>query len=288
MRRCAKCISVLIVTFLYQAPVVAEPGPVASAASPTDLPPNITKLIRYGQVLRSPMVRPQGTTRPVAYELGTCHQLDRDHCLLVASMDEQGGGDLCVGNDGFIIEKLSDIATAEAIPLNRSVREFAPDGGAEKAFLAKYPALGAFVPLGAVLANGKPHPAAGTGVLFSGTSIFRPDKTTQEDKPKQEVEVIQLRWDGSQLEIVHREIISKLLDLELTGSTPIASCTGRGVSLSVRNSPRRRNCLSLRLGWTAVEADSAKQSHGKIAQGNGIISASAGRHVLFANALPRP
>ena len=38
------------------------------------------------------------------------------------------------------------------------------------------------------------------------------------------VEIIQLRWDGSQLQIVSHEIVSQFLGLELNGSTPLASC----------------------------------------------------------------
>jgi hypothetical protein len=143
-------------------------------------------------------------------------------------MDEQGGGDLGVGNDGFVIQKLSDLKTAKAIPLNRAVKNYTTPAG-EKAFLAKYPGVGWFVPRGALLADGKPHPAAGTGVLFSCTSPFHPDKTTQDfDKKNLEssrkVEVMQVRWDGSHFEVVSREIVSKLMDLALTGSTPLGSC----------------------------------------------------------------
>jgi hypothetical protein len=198
--------------------------PASTIAESAGLPANIKQIIHHGRILARPAVQPEGTTREIAYELGFCHQLDRDHCLVVASMDEQGGGDLCVGNDGFIIQKLGDVATAKAIPLNRAVKDFTLAPGAEKVFLAKYPAVGAFVPLGALLPNGQPHPAAGTGLLFSCASTFRADKTTQDETSKRLVEVMQLRWDGSQLKIGHREVVAKLLDLELTGSTPIASC----------------------------------------------------------------
>ena len=75
------------------------------------------------------------------------------------------------------------------------------------------------------LPNGKPHPAAGTGVLFSCTSTYRAEDKTEDDKTKRMVEVIQLRWDGSQLQIVSHEIVSHLLGLELNGSTPLASCS---------------------------------------------------------------
>jgi hypothetical protein len=188
------------------------------------LPPNISRLVQHGRVLRRPAAQPDATQGAVAYELGHCLQLDRDHCLLVASMDEQGGGDLCVGNDGFIIKTLSYIDAKNAIPLNRAVADFELTPGAEKRFLAKYPAVGSFIPLGARLPNSEPHPAAGTGVLFSCTSTFRADKTTQDENSKREVEVLQLRWDGSSLQITSREIVSQFLDLELTGSTPLASC----------------------------------------------------------------
>jgi hypothetical protein len=195
-----------------------------TAEKPNSLPPNIKRLIHHGRVLAHPAKQPEGTKLAVAYELGRCLQLDRDHCLVVASMDESGGGDLCVGNDAFVIQKLSDVAAEKAIPLNRAVQDYELTPGAEKTFLAKYPAVGTFVPLGAELPDGKPHPAAGTGVLFSCASTFRADKTTQDEKSKRMVEVLQLRWDGAHLQIVNHEILSQFLGLELNGSTPLASC----------------------------------------------------------------
>jgi hypothetical protein len=199
----------------------------AAADSPHSaaLPANIKRIIHHGRILAGPTSQPENTHSAVAYELGRCLQLDRDHCLIVASMDEQGGGDLCVGNDCFVIQKLSDLVAEKAIPLNRSEVNHVSGAGAEKRFLAKYPALGTFVPLGARLPNGKSHPAAGTGLLFSGTSTFRADKTTQDEKSKRSVEVIQLRWDGSTLQITSHELVTRMLDLELSGSIPLANCS---------------------------------------------------------------
>jgi len=77
------------------------------------------KIVHHGLILGKSAKKPEGTKGIVAYELGNIFQLDRTHCLLVASMDEQGGPDLCVGNDGYIFEKLSDIKPEKAIPLNR-------------------------------------------------------------------------------------------------------------------------------------------------------------------------
>src|SRR5882757_10578756 len=108
---------------------IAADAPARKASADTiDPPANIKRVVHHGRMLHSPAEQPENTSRAVNYELATCHQLDRDHCLLVASMDEQGGGDLCVGNDGFVIQKLSDVAAAKAIPINRSVYKAEPGG----------------------------------------------------------------------------------------------------------------------------------------------------------------
>jgi hypothetical protein len=219
---CPILVTVMLSVPLIQSGLADDARSQSKPVQSETLPPNIKQLIHHGQILARPAKQPEGTQGAVAYELGRCLQLDRDHCLVVASMDEQGGGDLCVGNDAFVVQKLSDVAAAKAIPINRSVYETTPGG--DKRFVAKYPAVGNFVPLGARLPNGKPHPAAGTGVLFSCTSTYRAEDKTEDDKTKRMVEVIQLQWDGSQLQVVSHEIVSQFLGLELNGSTPLASC----------------------------------------------------------------
>jgi hypothetical protein len=77
------------------------------------------RLVQHGRILTHPASQPEYTTRPVSYELGTAFQLDRDHCLLLASMREQGGHDFEVGNDGFIFQRLNDIRPERAIAINR-------------------------------------------------------------------------------------------------------------------------------------------------------------------------
>ncbi len=237
----------------------------AQSSSSEKLPPNIKRLIHHGAMLTRPKEQPENTTKEVAYELGRCLQLDRDHCLVVASMDEQGGGDLGVGNDAFVIQKLCDLKTANAIPLNRAVKDYALMPGGGKAFLAKYPGVGWFVPRGALLADGKPHPAAGTGVLFSCTSPFHTDKTTQDidpqgKDPKREVEVMQVRWDGSHFEVVSHVIVPQLMDLELTGSTPLGSCPqDEGVLFSFGTI--RDGVVVYRFDWNGKEW--APTRHGK-------------------------
>src|SRR5262245_58681209 len=67
------------------------------------------RVVPRGMLLHAPSTQPACSKLPTSYELGVCFQLDRDHCLLVSNLDEQGGPDLCVGNDAFVFEKLSDI-----------------------------------------------------------------------------------------------------------------------------------------------------------------------------------
>src|SRR3954470_23715124 len=80
----------------------------------------IKKVIPRGMLLHVPATQPACSKLPTSYELGSCFQLDDTHCLLVSSLDEQGGPDLCVGNDAFVFEKLSDIQSEKAIIINRA------------------------------------------------------------------------------------------------------------------------------------------------------------------------
>ena len=163
------------------------------------------KIVHHGQALGKPAKTPEGTKNIVSYELGEILQLDRTHCLLMASMDEQGGPDLCVGNDGFVFEKLSDIKAENAIPLNRVETNYKRKDGKGEGFLAKYPLTGGFIPLDARLENGRPHPGAGTGILVSECLAFSFDRSgpvnANADYNSWEgiVEIIQVKWTGEKL-----------------------------------------------------------------------------------------
>jgi hypothetical protein len=163
----------------------------------------IRKIVRYGKILGAPEVQPEGTSHPVCYELGQLLQLDRDTCLLAASLDEQGGPDLCVGNDGFIFRHIRDINDKNRLVLNRGEPNYRLRSGKGMGFQAKYPANGAFVPLGAKLEDGMPHPAAGKGFLISPGLTFTPDKTRIDHDGDVTFDLLQLSWDGNQLEIRH-------------------------------------------------------------------------------------
>jgi hypothetical protein len=177
----------------------------------------IKNLISHGRILDRPSRQPFGTQNSVGYELGRCFQLDRDHCLLVASMDEQGGGDLCVGNDGFIFQRLSDIQASNAISLNFPDPNYSLKRHKGTAYLAKYPITGGFVPLDAKLENGQPHPAAGTGIFVSTGMTFAPDRASANQNSELVFEFMQIRWDGRFLKITERTLMDYALGLTLSG-----------------------------------------------------------------------
>ena len=181
---------------------------------------SIKKIIHHGRILSRPTRQPFGTRNSVGYELGKCFQLDREHCLLVASMDEQGGGDLCVGNDGFIFKNLSEIQAENAIPINAPDPDYKLRSCDGLAYLAKFPVGGGFVPLGATLDDGKPHPAAGTGILVSQGITFDRDRTSATEKSEAAFEFMQVRWDGRSLAITDRTLVESMLALDLV-SMPI-------------------------------------------------------------------
>ncbi len=159
-----------------------------------------TRMLRHGRLLDRPVTQPVGTDKPASYEIGKLFQLDRDTALVVAAMREQGGHDFEIGNDGFIIRSLAEITPVRAIPINRLDPNYTTRAG-EKAVLAKYPVNGAIIPLSAKLEDGTPHPAAGTGFLFSTVLSFTPDRAEITPTPDQFVELMQVRWDGTTLKI---------------------------------------------------------------------------------------
>lgn len=176
-----------------------------------------TRLISHGMILRGPSRKPVGTSHATAYELGHCLQLDARHCLLLASLDEQGGGDLCVGNDAFVFERLSDIQADSAISVNRVETDYQLPNGRGSAFLAKFPAMAGFVPLGARLEGGADHPGAGTGFLICTCVTFSADKTSAIEAPETFLELIQIRWDGVKVEFFDPVYVRQLLGMPLSG-----------------------------------------------------------------------
>jgi hypothetical protein len=200
------------------------------ATAPTKRPATggIKKVIPRGMLLHAPAAQPACSKLPTSYELGACFQLDDTHCLLVSSLDEQGGPDLCVGNDAFVFEKLSDIRPEKAIIVNRAEPEYVGPGQTKASFLAKYPVSGFFVPLGTLLPNGRPHPAAGTGLLTSVCVAYAADRSDPTTAGKTDanwkawedlVEFIQIGWDGKKLTLGETRKVRELFGHPLLSHT---------------------------------------------------------------------
>ena len=204
-------------------------GVCLSAAEPSKAPSlGIQKVIPRGMLLNKPARQPACSKLPTSYELGEAFQLDRKHCLLVSNLDEQGGPDLCVGNDAFIFEKLSDIQADKAIIINRAEPEYVSPGRTNTSFLAKYPVGGFFVPLDALLPDGQPHPAAGSGLLISVCVAYAADRSDPTTAGKTDanwkswetlLEWIQVRWDGRRLHVSEPRKVREILGQPVLAGT---------------------------------------------------------------------
>jgi hypothetical protein len=205
-------------------------APGGQASKPADGPASggFKRVIPRGMLLHAPATQPSCSKLPTSYELGTCFQLDRDHCLLVSNLDEQGGPDLCVGNDAFVFQKLSDIKARNAIIINRAEPEYKSPAGSNTSFLAKYPVSGFFVPLGALLPNGQPHPGAGSGLLISVCVAYASDRSDPTAAGQTDtnwkswdtlLEFIQVRWDRKSLKIQEALKVRELSGRSLLAGT---------------------------------------------------------------------
>lgn len=207
------------------------------------------RLIAHGPQLRSPIYPVHGTSGAIAYELGSCYQLDDQHVLVLASLDEQGGGDLCVGNDAYVIRQLADLSPERALPVNRVETDYKMDDG-RLAFLAKFPALAGVLPLDATLPSGEPHPGAGTGFLLSPCVTFAQDKSSALANPESFLEMIQFRWDGKALTFFGHEFLQSLLDLPLNGDMSLSPfCLHDGGFLAPLGVTLQGICV-FRFEWT--------------------------------------
>ena len=228
---------------LTLAAVPAEPANLPTENQQTQTSATVStggfkKVIPHGMLLHKPATQPACSKLPTSYELGAGFQLDRTHAMLVSNLDEQGGPDLCIGNDAFIFERLSDIKPEKAIVINRAEPEYKSPSRTNTSFLAKYPVGGFFVPVGARLPNGQPHPGAGSGLLTSVCVAYAADRSDPTGAGQTDtnwkswetvMEFIQVRWDGKNLKITEtrkvRELFGKAL---LAGTFSHLSPLGQG------------------------------------------------------------
>jgi hypothetical protein len=115
-----------------------------------------------GPLLHEPLKQEAGET--VAYGTGIHYQVSPTQVALIINrrMTHVAVTDFENGYDGLVFERLEEIRPERAYPLARNTKGVHPRSGAALTLVHHSP-QGGFVPLGAKLADGRPHPHAGTG-----------------------------------------------------------------------------------------------------------------------------
>ncbi len=119
--------------------------------------------------------------------------------------------DMEAGTDVVVFDSLEGISAHNAQPLDRNEPGAHPITG-EELTMVKYPGVGGFVPLGAKLADGRPHPHAGTGFGLAQALGYPVKKHVAQPFDAHDVavffEVLQYRFDGERFFIEKRERMS--------------------------------------------------------------------------------
>ena len=98
------------------------------------------------------------------YQLGVPFQLSATQAGIFCNIRRAAvyANDLEIGSDLVIFDDAKAISSSSAVPLIRGEEMDHPETG-ERMILSTYPLFGGFVPRGAKLDDGSPHPHAGTG-----------------------------------------------------------------------------------------------------------------------------
>ncbi len=142
-------------------------------------------------------VPPEGTCR---YGICLPFQVSPDTAGLFCGVRGSRGYDFEVGTDVILFKGLSRISAERAIAISRKHEAVNPNSSppGQPALMVKYPVRGGFVPLGARLEDGSPHPHAGTGFGVSMSVSWTADQRKEYPMAEKHhhVEVYQLAYDG--------------------------------------------------------------------------------------------
>ncbi len=149
------------------------------------------------------------------YQIGIPLQLSPTECGIVLNIRRANilTGDLEIGNDLAILDRLDRISTERIVPLNRSDTRPHPRTG-KRTLFARYPLVGGFVPLGAKRPDGSAHPHAGTGFAVSQVIGFPCDSDVQwaghlpEEERYHALELQQYAYDGRSFSIPHTTFLA--------------------------------------------------------------------------------
>lgn len=113
------------------------------------------------------------------YGVGSIMQVSPTEIMVVAHRRilDEGVVDFADGGDAFVVENLDQLKTKDPVPLVRST--ILKD---ENIVMAEHAVVGGFIPAGALLESGKPHPAAGTGFVLT-TALSYPADFSKKGPP---------------------------------------------------------------------------------------------------------
>jgi hypothetical protein len=143
---------------------------------------------------------------PVSYGVGCVMQAAPEKILVIANrrVVRMPVVDFEDGADGFVVGSPAELGAARPVPLLRTEEIVDPENGVPL-WNVGFLVTGSFVPLGAKLADGRPHPGAGTGfALATYMAIPQSYDRVLPRHFRKTNELIQLRYDGSQLTVAGR------------------------------------------------------------------------------------
>jgi hypothetical protein len=159
--------------------------------------------------LRVPVGAPAGETW--RYGLTFPFQLAPRTAATFCNIRGKRGHDFEVGTDVIVFDDVAKIRPEQAIALSRNHEEANPHSNppGKRSIMVKYPVRGGFVPLGAKLSDGTPHPHAGTGFGTSQAMAWTLNQDRSYDKAEayEYMELSQLRYDGKSFQVTGTERI---------------------------------------------------------------------------------
>jgi hypothetical protein len=187
-------------------PTRAAPGTAANDAAR-----GVWRIIRNPKALESPTGMPAEETW--RYLLNYPFQVGPNAAACYCNLKMCGGPgqDFEGGTDIVLFDKLGGLRAENASKVSRQHIEPNPKIGGKPSIMAKYPGNVGFVPLGAKLPDGRPHPHAGTGFAIVVTAAWPMDRSNGYatvpdrlgltaylgEKRYRTLELHQLRYDGT-------------------------------------------------------------------------------------------
>lgn len=200
--------------------------------------------------------------------MGTAFQLDADTAgfLLAQRPTPCPAIDFTAGTDLVLVREPRDFEAVPGVPLVRAEERVHPSSKATVR-MATWPLMGGFVPRGARLPDGSPHPAAGTG--FGIARRFSVDLSLglealwgAKDRLVDYL-LCQFAWDGSELRTVSRDTVAptdllagyRQSDWGLSGALPDGADLLQPVSGNLGDGPEQPGLLRWRFDdgrWRAA------------------------------------